>query len=119
MAEIVKSYMQQLKTIVNELDNIRDRKKTLDTKKKELEEKITTYLKKYDQPAVKYDDIIVFANEKCSRVKLKKSEKKQSVHEALVNLGINDPDEVLKAIDDASKGDEIKKNSIQIKRMKK
>ena len=116
-AEIVKNNMRQLKGILDEMETVNERLKRLKEKKKDIEGKIISYLKQVEQPAVKYDDIIVFAKEKNKKQRLKKTECQKSINDALLELGINDPQLVLKTIKEASQGELTKETAIQIKKI--
>jgi hypothetical protein len=117
MASEVKSLMKQLYDIEKESEYLRQKIKKVNVKKKDLESKIQTILNKIDLEAIKYENIIVYNKTKTIKTKLNKTEKTKAIKQALSELGINDPDEVLKTIKEASYGEENIKDVIKIKKV--
>jgi len=117
MASEVKSLMKQLYDIEKETEYLREKTKKINKKKKDLENKIQTILSKIDLEAIKYENIIVYNKTKTIKTKLTKTEKTKSIKQALTEMGIDNPDEVLKTIKDASYGEENIKDVIKIKKV--
>jgi predicted component of type VI protein secretion system len=117
MATEVKSLMKQLYDIEKEIEYLREKTKKINKKKKDIESNIQTLLNKTNLEAVKYENIIVYNKTKTVKTKLSKTEKTKSIKQALNELGIDNPEEVLKTIKEASYGEENIKDIIKIKKV--
>lgn len=117
MADQVKSLMVQLKTVLSEIEELNVKSKKLKEKEKSLKTRIRDHMKNLDQEAIKYDNIVIFVKEQNKKSKLKTKEKKEAVTNALLEMGINDPQAVLSAIKEASSGELIKESCVQVKKI--
>lgn len=115
MAEQVVSDLKELKNITSELKRMTAESRVLRLKKKEIEDRIISYLKQVDQPGVKYGDLIVLSKERMGRERLKNREKEENAISRLESLGIVNAKEALHSILDSMKGKEKLIESLQIK----
>ncbi len=107
--------MKELKTINNEIRRITIQLKNLREKKKDLEEHILTFLKKEEQPGLRYQEMVVLSGEKKIRDKKDKEQKEQEIITLLENAGISDPKSVYTNILEAMKGDQHIVPTLKIK----
>ena len=117
MATELKNLMSQLCDIQKEIDYLREKTKKVNNKKKDLEVKIQNILNKTGLEAIKYENIIIYNKTKTIKTKLTKTEKTKSIKQALVEIGLDNPDEILKTIKEASYGEENVKDVIKIKKI--
>lgn len=103
--EAIRSYLQQLQKVVNEDKRLAEKRKELSLEKKALETKIQEYIAKMDIPGVKFGSLIVTANQKKVRPRMKKAEKIASGCRILEELGIQNSKAVLTEIIENMKGE--------------
>lgn len=110
--------LRELKNITSEIKRLNAEGKVLRLKKKEIEDRISDYLREENQPGVKYGDIVVLSKESVRRKRLKKKEKEEKAVAVLEEMGILDAKQALTTILDSMKGDEYIQESLQIKETK-
>lgn len=110
--------LKELKNITTEIKRLSAETKVLKLKKKEIEERISDYLKEENQPGVKYGDIIVLSKESTRHRRLKKKEKEEKAVAVLEEMGIADAKQALTTILDSMKGETYVAESLQIKETK-
>lgn len=118
MASKTVSDLKELKNITSEIKRLNAETKVLRLKKKDIEERITEYLREVDQPGVKYGDLVVLSKESVRRKRLKKKEKEDKAVAVLEEMGILDAKQALVTILDSMKGEEYIQESLQIKETK-
>lgn len=118
MASKTVADLKELKSISSEIKRLNADCKVLRLKKKEIEDRITEYLREENQPGVKYGDIVVLSKESVRRKRLKKKEKEEKAVAVLEEMGILDAKQALSTILDSMKGEEYILESLQIKETK-
>lgn len=118
MSEEVVGCLKSIKNISTEIKRLTAECTILRLKKKEMEEKILDYLKKNNQPGVKYGDLVVLYKESTTRKRLNKKEKEEKAVCVLKNLGVINPEEVFYSIQDSMKGEKTTRTSLQLKESK-
>lgn len=110
--------LKELKSITNEIKRLNLKMKELRLNKSEIEDRIIEYLEEEDQVGVKYENMVILARQKTQRRKKKKGEKEQDAAAVLEQFGIENPNEALKQVLDAMKGEEMLVSSLQVKESK-
>ena len=114
-AQLIQQHMRDLKGIQSEIDRLKNELKVLTKKKKDLEVHIKDYLYQNDQPGIKYQDLVVLAQEKKKRNRKSKDERNQDIEEILQNYGVRNVSDVMNEIADALKGKETTDFVLKIK----
>ena len=114
----IKSNVQELESIKEELKTLTRRRKVLNNRKNELEKAITNYLKEKDQTGVKHQGKAIILEEKEQRSLKKIKERDNDASEILKKYGINNAMKVLNEILDARKGEKIIKEKLVISKLK-
>lgn len=111
----IREDMSELQQIVAELKIINAKAKELRNRKKEIEAQILIYLDESDTPGIKFNELIVKRAERVSHIRLKKKEKQENVIKTLEESGVEDAEEVYKAILAAGLGEQETKSKLSIK----
>lgn len=99
---------QEIKTRNNELKEIRERVK-------ELEQDVFNYLDEKDLPAVKYKNLVVFADKKETRGRKKKKDKERDCVKTLADAGIKNPKDIFDKVLEAMKGEKTNVTKLKLK----
>jgi hypothetical protein len=118
MASRTVADLRELKNITSEIKRLNAESKVLRLKKKEIEDRISEYLREENQPGVKYGDIVVLSKESVRRKRLKKKEKEEKAVAVLEDMGVLDARNALTNILDSMKGEEYVLESLQLKETK-
>jgi len=118
MASRTVADLRELKNITSEIKRLNAEGKVLRLKKKEIEDRISEYLREENQPGVKYGDIVVLSKESVRRKRLKKKEKEEKAVAVLEDMGVLDARIALTNILDSMKGEEYVSESLQLKETK-
>lgn len=114
----IKSEVQELEGIRAELRNLGIKRKKLKEREKDIENRISDFLKSKDQPGLKHNGVAFVVEEKETRMYKKQKDKDASAIEVLKDLRIDSPEKVLTKILEAMKGDTIVKEKLKIKKIK-
>lgn len=115
----IKSYVEELGAIKEELKKMTKARKVLTLRTKELEKNIAVYLKSKDQPGVKHEGNAIILEEKENRAPKKTGEKDSDASEILKKYGIQEPLKVLNEILEARKGEKILTEKVTMTKYKK
>ena len=106
--------IKEIKNIEIELKRLAQLSKSLRNKKKELEERILTFLNDTNHEAIKCDQLIAVNKEKKCRERKKKDEKDRDILEILQQAGVSRPEEILYEIKDSIKGTAKKVQTLKV-----
>ena len=84
-------------------------------KNEEKEQQIISYLKEVDRYAIKYKNLLIYAEEKPKKKTKKKVQKREDIKKVLKDAGIADVDNVYEQILEQSKGEEIVIDSLRMR----
>jgi|TARA_Y100000389_G_scaffold114197_1_gene111388 hypothetical protein len=115
----IKGDVIELKNINQEIKRLNDRKKTLNKRAKVVEQKIIKFLESKEQPGVKYQGTAVLVESKNSTKTKKTKERENDSISVLQKYGISNPEQVLKELLNARKGETVEKKKLKIKDLKK
>lgn len=115
----IRSYVDELNSIKNEINRNNETNKKLRVRKKDLEFKITDYLQNKDQTGLKYNGQAIILENKEKRTIKKKKEKETDVISLLENLGLKHPENVYKQILEVQRGEPVFEKKIKIKNITK
>ena len=119
MASDIARYIDEIENIKYEVSRFRKGIKKLKDREKTIENELQKYIHEKNQPGFKYNNTIVTLD---NRNKLKRKTKKQKEEDqvqALKNLGISNPNEVIQALNKSGRGNVIEYESVKIKNLKK
>lgn len=113
----IKSYVDELQSVHREikLNNVRNR--FLRQRAKELEFNITEYLAEKGQYGLKYQGRALIVENKEKRLRKKKKEKENDIISFFQDLGINDPEEAYKRLQETQRGEQIEEKKIKFKKI--
>lgn len=114
----IKNDVYELESIRNEIKVLNIKRKKLKEKEKQVEIRISEYLKSKEQPGVKYQGTAILLEEKEKPLPKKAKERDMDSISVLEKYGIENPDKVLKELLNARKGDKIVKESLRITKYK-
>lgn len=114
----IKSDVAELESIRTELKHINIRRKVLKEKEKQVEARISLFLKSKDQIGVKHQGmaVIIEEKEKCEPKKLK--DRDTDAINVLEKHGIKDADKVFAELMQARKGDKILMEKLYVRKLK-
>jgi transposase len=115
----IKSQVSERSSIMSELKTLNTRAKSLRQRCKLLDSQIDDYLRETGQPGIKYKGNVIRVEEKEVRKMKKKSDRESSSLEILKSMGINDPEGVLKALNDVQREEPSKKTFLRFNSIKK
>jgi hypothetical protein len=113
--DAAQQYMRQLKGLLDSQKTLGNQLKELRARKGEIEAKISEYLSRTNQPAIVYEGLTVFADEKVVRAPKKKKDKLQDAESVLADAGVSNSKELLEQILDSMKGEETTKSGVKVK----
>jgi len=116
MATEIRSTLEELKGIAQELFNLNKKVKELRARKKELEGNVVEYLTENNKPGLRLDNIVFLAHDKKARARKKKTEVAKDTVAVLQKHGLSgDPETILQELDEARKGEA---SSVPVLKMK-
>lgn len=98
LKELSKIY-ETIKKLMNEIKDLRDRKKT-------IEQNLLEYLQKTEEVGLRYESFIFFPKDKKIRKKLKKKEREETAIRVLEDYGVDQPKEAYEKLLESMKGEE-------------
>ena len=107
--------LKELHEITAELKQMTKDIKVLREQKKEKEQQIISYLKEVDRYAIKYKNLLIYAEEKPKKKTKKKVQKREDIKKVLKEAGIADVDNVYAQILEQSKGEDIIVDSLRMR----
>ena len=110
--------VNELSTIQKELMNLRSHIKKLNKRKADLEQEIIHFMESKEQSGLKYKGMRIEAKEQEAHRRLKKSEKEESIKDALRRQGVHDPDRAYTELIKSMKGSPEHKVKIKISKLK-
>ena len=99
----IKGDVEELNKINAEIKRVLGHLKKLRTTKRELERRVTDYLKEKELPGVKHQDIVIRLDTKPKQISKGKTMREQAVFDVLVSSGIANPSEVMERLRKAGK----------------
>ena len=99
----IKGDVEELNKINAEIKRVLGHLKKLRTTKRELERRVTDYLKEKELPGVKHQDIVIRLDTKPKQISKGKTMREQAVFDVLVSSGIANPREVMERLRKAGK----------------
>ena len=115
----IKSYVDELEKLNIEIKRNSERNKRLKKRVKELEKYISEYIVNKNQIGLKYNGSAILVEKKETRVRKKKKEKEESVLSLLKELGVSNPKNAYKLLQNAQKGNSVDTCKIKIKKIVK
>lgn len=113
----IKSDVNELKKIQDELKRMNEVMKPLRKRKKEIEDNILDYMKtngKQGLQGIKLNDLEIVAVEKKVHQKLKKSEKENTAVQLLQQSGVTNPRKLYHDLEEMLKGKEESKQALKM-----
>lgn len=114
----IKADVSELESIRLEIKAINDKRKKLKQQEKDVEHRISQYLKAKDQPGVKHHGTAIILEEKEHSGHKKPKERDSDAMSVLEKYGIQDTQKVLNEIMKARKGQTIIKETLKIRKLK-
>ena len=111
----VREDMSELKLIMAELKITNAKAKELRTRKKELETQLLEYLDETESPGLKFQELEVRRTETVTHARMKKQDKKLNIVQVLEEKGVENAEEVYKAIVAAGVGEAATQQKLRIK----
>ena len=106
MAVEIRSVLEELKGVAQEIYNLNKRIKEFRLRKKELESKVVDYLTENNKTGVKLDNIVFLSADKNARARKKKADVEKDTAEVLKKHGVNgDTSAILQELAEARKGE--------------
>ena len=113
----IKSYIDELEQIQVEIKRNNTRNTMLRQRCKELEANISEYLSNKGQHGIKYNGKAVIIEQTEKRPVKKKKEKEADIISFLSKLGINEPSDVYKQLQNIQRSDPVEENRIKFKKI--
>ena len=113
----VTSQINELQSLEKEISNISKKLKKLRTRKKIIEDDISTYLRETNKPGIKYKGRAILLKEVDKHQRLRKKEKAKEGQSVLEQYGITNSDKVLNEVLDAMRGPKESNYKLQIKKI--
>jgi len=113
----IKNYIDEMEQLNNEIRRNNENNRRLRARVLELEINIKEYLEHKGQHGIKYNGKAIIMENKESRKRKKKKEKYEDVISLLSELGIKDPQEAYKKIQETQKGEIIDQKKIKFKKL--
>lgn len=114
----IKADVQELEILRSEIKMLKRRIKTLRDKEKAAEKRIASFLKSREQPGVKFQGTAIILQEKTKSLHKKPKDKDADTILVLERLGISNPQEALKEIIAARKGDTVQSEKLKVQKYK-
>lgn len=99
----IKGDVEELNKINAEIKRVLGHLKKLRATKRELEKRVTDYLKEKDLPGVKHQDIVIRLDSKPKQISKGKTMREQAVFDLLASSGVANPRDVMEKIKKAGK----------------
>lgn len=99
----IKGDVEELNKINAEIKRVLSHLKKLRGTKREIERRVTLYLKEKDLPGVKHQDMVIRLDSKPKQVSKGKRIREQAVLDVLASSGISNPKDVLERLRKAEK----------------
>ena len=115
---IITSDVNELNNLTQEIKRLSKELKLLRKKAKDAEVRIVDYLKEKDTPGVKFQGHAIILESKEKFIKKKKMEQELDAIQVLENYNISNPEEALKEIIQARRGESMQINKLKIKKIK-
>jgi hypothetical protein len=113
----IKADVSELESLKTEIKTILVRLRMLRKREKEVEHRISEFLKANDHPGVKHQNIAIILEEKEKPGPKRLKEKDADAMNVLEKYGIRDTQKVWEEIMSARKGDPVLKQSLKIKKV--
>lgn len=114
----IQGYVVELQRLKIELKNLNTKRRVLLKQVKDIEAKISAFLKEKDQPGVKYQGTAIILEQKEKPVKKKNKDRDSDAISVLKNYGIDDAENVFKKLMEARKGALEVKETLKITNLK-
>ncbi len=114
----IQGQVNELKSIKNELSDMRKRGSVLRKRVKELEAEIDSYLDAKDQPGLKYKGMAIIRETKPKHNPKKKADQKADAIYVLEQHGVDDPEKVLEEVLEARRGTPTQQRKLKFKQYK-
>lgn len=115
----IQGQVNELKSIQNELTDMRKRGSALRKRVKQLETEIDAYLDAKDQPGLKYKGMAIIRETKPKHKPKKKADQKADAIYVLEQHGVDDPAKVLEEVMEARRGSPTEHRKLKFKKYKK
>lgn len=113
----ITSVVNELNNIMEELKIVRKRLRELNTRKAFLEKEIVDFCEEKEQPGLKYKGTTILAEEREKHLYKSKKDKMKDASEVLSKYDIDNPQDVLKELMEAMKGEAVEEKKIKIKKI--
>lgn len=114
----IKADVTELESIRNEIKSLNERRRRLKEKGREVENRISEYLKSKDQHGLKHHGTAIILEEKERPGPKKAKERDMDAMSVLERHGVQDTEKVLSEIMKARKGETIIKETLKIRKLK-
>lgn len=115
----VKSYLDEMEEIKQEIKNNNAKNKALRERIRELENNVQNYLNSKNQPGLKYKDKAIMLETGEKRLKKKKKDKEMDSIAYLESLGVPDPKIAYQKVLDLQKGTPVQHQALKIQKLGK
>ena len=115
----IKAQVAERESIMTELKGMSARSKVLRARCKTLDDEISAYLERTNQPGLKFRGTIIRREEKEWRPMKKKSDRTASALELLRERGVNNPEKLLADLKDAQREEATERTVLKFKSTKK
>lgn len=115
----IQGQVNELKSIQNELTDMRKRGSALRKRVKQLETEIDAYLDAKDQPGLKYKGMAIIRETKPKHKPKKKVDQKADAIYVLEQHGVDDPEKVLEEVMEARRGSPTEHRKLKFKKIQK
>jgi hypothetical protein len=99
----IKADVEELKRIDMEVKRLLFNLRTLRSSKREIENRVKTYLKEKELPGVKHQGFVIRLDQKEKKINKPKDERDQAILQLLAHSGVPNPREMLSQINNVSK----------------
>lgn len=113
----LKGYVEELNHIKAEINHNNASNKKLRSRAKDLEQTIKDYLKEKNQNGLKYNGQAILVENIEKRPNKSKKEKYESSISFLSSIGVSNPEEAYKNLEDLKKGEAIEKTTLKFKKI--
>lgn len=113
-----KADVMELNELKIEIKRVAKTLKDLRVREKTIEERLTKYLSETNQPGIKYGATAIVLEEKTPHSRKKKKQVEEDTLSLLRDLGISQPEEVMKNLDAVRKGSPVFKQKIRLQKIR-
>lgn len=114
----IRGYVDELQKLKNEKRERLSKLKIINQRIKHLESEITIYLESKDQTGMKYQNMALILQDKIKHAPKKEKERESDIIRILDSYGIREPEQALKEINNARRGEEAKIKQLKISKIK-